>query len=726
MTDETRDTDSYYIFVPSQVGDDHTRVLKHADTFGVFDRSGDILPVGRREHGVYRHGTRVLSRMSLAMTDGLPMVLGSTVVDGNDMLVVHLTNPDLYVRAGGDAPARHLPRGSLHVLRALLLWRGVLYERLRITNHDLAPVDIDFDVAYGADYADIFEVRGARRPARGQDLAPQVAAAEVVLGYLGLDRVVRRTRIAFAPAPAAIDGRHARLRLHLEPHAAVEQLITVVPAIGDERLVATDFDQGVADNAAALQAMQANVCRAAGINEHFNNWVNRSITDLCLLSLDTADGPYPAAGVPWFSTVFGRDGIITAFECLWAWPELARGVLAHLAATQADAVEAARDAEPGKILHESRSGEMAALGEIPFGRYYGSVDATPLFVMLAGAYFQRTHDLEFARALWPHVDRALRWMDEYGDMDGDGFVEYQRRSADGLGNHGWKDSSDSVFHAGGELARAPIALCEVQGYTYAARLHAAELARQLGDAARAEALRRQADRLRDEFDRRFWLEDLGTYALALDADKRPCRVRTSNAGHCLWSGIARAERAPALARTLLSDEMFSGWGVRTVAASEARYNPMSYHNGSVWPHDNAIVAHGLAAYGFAAEALAIFEGMFAAGTHVDLHRMPELFCGFRRRAAEGPTRYPVACSPQAWAAGAVLLLLQSILGLSFDGAGREIRLVRPALPASLPWLELHGLRLLGGSADLRLERFPDDVSVRVLSRRGGVHVSMIK
>jgi glycogen debranching enzyme len=369
---------------------------------------------------------------------------------------------------------------------------------------------------------------------------------------------------------------------------------------------------------------------------------------------------------------------------------------------------------------------MAALGEVPFGRYYGSVDSTPLFVLLAGSYYQRTGDLEFVRSIWPNVERALGWIDAHGDRDGDGFVEYYRKSRDGLVQQGWKDSQDSVFHADGALAQGPIALCEVQGYVYAARTAAADLADALGRVGRAAELRAQAAALRDRFEQAYWCDDLGTYALALDGQKRPCRVRTSNAGQCLFTGIVRPDRARRLAQTLLHPDSFSGWGIRTVAATEARFNPMAYHNGSIWPHDNALIALGLARYRQHEGAERVLQGMFDASLFLDLHRMPELFCGFARRPGEGPTLYPVACSPQAWAAGTAFQLVQACLGLQIDGPHGRIGLCYPRMPEFLEVMRLTNLRVGEASIDLHLLRHGSDVGVNVLRRQGELEVYVVK
>ncbi len=441
-----------------------------------------------------------------------------------------------------------------------------------------------------------------------------------------------------------------------------------------------------------------------------------------MMMTDTPYGPYPYAGLPWFNCPFGRDGIITALESLWMAPWIGKGVLAYLASTQATGTIPDSDAQPGKILHESRLGEMARLKEVPFARYYGSVDATPLFVMLAAAYYERTADRDSIKKIWPSVDLALRWIDEYGDMDRDGFVEYSRQSSTGLEQQGWKDSRDSIFHADGALVEGPVALCEVQGYVYAAKRGAATLARALGLGERAQALDQQARTLQERFEKAFWCEGIATYALALDGEKQPCRVRASNAGHCLFTGIANRDHAEQVGETLLGDDFFSGWGIRTLGSTEVRYNPMSYHDGSVWPHDNALIAAGLARYGLRDSALKIAAALFDVSRFMDLRRLPELFCGFTRRPTDGPILYPVACAPQSWAVASVFLLVQACLGISISGAQAEVRFTHPVLPDAIQYLEIKNLRVGEASVDLAVRHKARGVSVNIERRQGNVNV----
>jgi glycogen debranching enzyme len=716
----TQILEDYYILATRTRQDERTRVIKHGDSFAVFDHAGMIRQAGIGELGLYHCDTRYLSTFEIAIERRRPLLLNSTVLRDN-LLNVDLANPDL-----PDRPDP-LPRDSVHVFSQSFLWQRCWHARLRLHNYALRAVEVELSLLFEADHADIFEVRGVHRARRGERLPPVIGAGEIALGYEGLDRVKRTTRLVFQPAPATLTARRASYRLRIAPQG--HEVIDVCAGFeqdGAPPPAMQSFD-AAHQQAAAVHAQHSDERAAVHTsNAKFEEWLERSAADIEMMVTDTPHGAYPYAGVPWFSTPFGRDGIITAYEMLWLDPGLARGVLAFLAATQATAHDPEHDAEPGKIIHEARGGEMAALGEVPFGRYYGSIDATPLFVVLAEAYYRRTADRALIEQIWPNVDRALVWIERHGDLDGDGFLEYARRSSRGLSSQGWKDSVDSVSHASGELAVGPIALCEVQGYAYAARRAGAALARALGLGDRAAGLDRDADALRERFERAFWSEELGSYALALDGDKRPCLVRASNAGHCLFTGIASPERARRVVATLLDDRTFSGWGIRTLDAGEARYNPLSYHNGSVWPHDNAIIALGMARYGHKHGCARVLSALYEASLHFDLRRMPELFCGFGPRPYEGPTHYPVACAPQAWAAGSVFLLLQACLGLEIDAMQSKIVLDRPILPACLAQLTIRRLQVGAARVDLVLENHADDVGVHLVNRRGDVGVVIAK
>jgi len=709
----------YFILATSAPADENDRVLKHGESFAIFDRWGDIRPVGLGEEGLFHRGTRHLSGLRLRIGDERPLLLGSTTRRDSSRLAIDLTNPDMTVDGA------LLRSGTIHLSRTKVLWAAACHERIVIRNFGDETVTLPISLRFAADYADIFEVRGMERPARGTLHEPRIEPDGLILAYEGLDGVGRTTRIGFVPVPDVIEAHGVAYRVELPPGREIEiELRVDCEAESAPRRI--DFESALDRATAEIRGRMDRSARISSSSELFDEWVDRSLADVVMMTSETSEGSYPYAGIPWFSTVFGRDGIITAFQLLWVQPSLARGVLGHLAAMQATADDPVRDAQPGKILHEVRQGEMAALGEVPFARYYGSHDATPLFVMLAEAYHRHTGDLEFIRGLWPNVEAALAWLDGPADPDGDGFVEYARRTPTGLVQQGWKDSHDSVFHADGRLADAPIALCEIQGYAYAARTAAATLADRLDLPDRAHLLREQADALRARFDDAFWVEELGTYGIALDGDKRLCRVRTSNPGHCLWAGIAAPERAASVAAELLDESMDSGWGLRTLAAGQARYNPMSYHNGSVWPHDNALAALGLSRYGFGEAAGRITRGLFDASRHFDLARMPELFCGFSRRPGEGPTRYPVACAPQAWAAGSVFMLLQACMGLEVDATSRTLLISNARLPDFLDHLRIENVAIGETRLDVRLQREGEGVGIEVLERSGEISVVNVR
>ena len=619
-----------------RVGKQNTHAIKYGDTFAVFDLFGDINAL--RECGVYRQDTRFLSRLALRIDNERPALVNSAVSDDSVVVTIDLAFRDLRIR------------------RTKFLWNAMLYERLEIQNGSDSTVELSLEV--GADFVDLFEVRGFKRASRGCFDPVRVRGNTIQFSYEGLDPQCRQTTIRSDPPPD--ESAASRMCFRLKPTSQTVIDVSVRCELGDRSSASiAGFDEALQRIRFALSPATEVAPKFVAANNQFNAWLRRSLTDLRMMLTETPHGVYPYAGLPWYSTPFGRDGIITALECLSFDPSIARGVLTYLAATQATEENPERDAQPGKILHETRAGEMAACGEIPFDRYYGSIDATPLFVMLAGAYYDRTKDIDLIRSIWSNIGHALSWIDTFGDLDGDGFIEYARSARGGLRNQGWKDSDNAIFHADGTLPDGPIALCEVQGYVFAAKRAAANLARILGNNALAERLSGQAESLRRQFEEIFWCEQLSTYAIALDGRKKRCQVRASNAGHCLFAGIASADRAARVAAMLMSEQSFSDWGIRTIAATESRYDPMSYHNGSIWPHDNAIIAAGFARYGLKKEAAAIFQALFDASSYFELNRMPELFGGFAREPGVGPTHYPVSCSPQTWSACAVFLLIDA-------------------------------------------------------------------
>ena len=683
-----------YVRAQSSLADNQTDVLMTGDLFAVFDRRGDFRTLSSTEQGLFYKEMRHLSRLVLRLEEHAPLLLSSSVRLDNAVFTADLTNPDLRL-----TDHRDLGRGKLHFSRSTFLWGNTCRQRIQVQNYDAEMVTLELIIELESDFADIFEVRGFQRNRRGNLLNPRLEPSAVTLLYQGLDGIQRGTRIESSILPAVVSASQMQIPIQLSKGEQIEVAIDIDCRVGEA--VDVSHLEGNVLNLIEKRGAEISGVDIYTSNEQFNNWIGRSVADLKMLVTSTSEGLYPYAGVPWFSTIFGRDGIVTGLEYLWMCPEIAKGVLTCLSSTQATELDPDRDAEPGKILHEMRQSEMAHIGEVPFGRYYGSVDSTPLFVLLAAAYYKRTGDLELVSRISPNIERALNWIDQYGDRDEDGFVEYGRSSRYGLSQQGWKDSHDSVFHSDGTLAEGPIALCEVQGYVYAAKREIADLFEDLGKREKPASLRNEAALLKDRFHEAFWCEKMSSYAIALDGEKRRCEVISSNAGQILFTGLGSADHCRKIVSELESEIFYSGWGVRTIAASEARYNPMSYHNGSVWPHDNALIAYGLSGEKDKALAERILTGLFDASVFFDLHRMPELFCGFPKRPGEAPTLYPVACAPQAWAAGSVFLILQSCLGMKIDALGTAIHFIHPMLPECIPYVRLTGIRV--GSAEVSLE-----------------------
>jgi glycogen debranching enzyme len=694
--------------------------LKHNDTFAVIDSHGDIGASSGEPDGVFDNDTRFLSRLELRLNGHGTLLLGGGVRDDNSMTTVHLTNPDIF---DGKTPV--LAKDSIHVVRTCFVWNKSFQSRISVRNYGCHAVDLNIDVLFENDFADIFEVRGMQRQQRGRSIPSEVDGSRVTLSYVGLDDVCYRSSLNFMPQPSEFRPGVAKYRFRLDPGERTSIFITMAVDGGNGSVDQPTFFESFK---AATRVNRRGIRSRIGIgtsSDIFNQVIARSLSDLRLLMTETPQGEYPYAGIPWYSTTFGRDGLITALQLLWCMPSVAKGTLRRLAALQATEYDPVNDAEPGKIIHEMRGGEMARLREVPFARYYGSVDATPLFVLLAGEHFARTLDDSLMKEIWPNIQAALRWIDEHSREDPHGLLRHSRNNDGGLSNQGWKDSYDSIFHADGRLAEGSIALIEVQAYVVAAKRSIAAVASRLGEDRKAQELRSQAEHLATKIDQLFWSDRIGNYGIALDGAGELCEVQTSNAGHLLFAGAISAAKARQVASTLMSSKFLSGWGIRTVADGEVRYNPMSYHNGSIWPHDNALFGIGLDRYSLKLSAATLFEAMIGAASRMDLQRLPELFCGFARSRGQSPTLYPVACSPQAWASAAPLGMLQACLGIRFEPEQNRIYFERPVLPSFVDMIVLQNLELNGGLIDVGLFRSGDSVSAKVLKNEGNIQVEAL-
>lgn len=696
-------------------------VIKEGAIFLCSRPNGDILPGLVSGEGFYFEDTRFLSEFRLTV-GGKPLVLLSSSDDLAYALVVDSTNPNIT-----EGKVLKVPQQTLSIQRFRIM-RDRLYERISIRSYGRAPIHTRLQLSLGADYADTFEVRGVTsRKERGQALLPKAVPGGLRFAYVGQDDVFRETLIGFDPPPSNLkldaNSSVATWDLHLEPMQKVVFEVTAEPSVDGAQRPAQDLDVAERGAFAAYERWRGSGTSIKTDNEHFNGFINAAVRDLKALKTDVAGGEIFAAGIPWYVAPFGRDSLITSYEAMLWNPATAVDCLRVLAKFQAVVDDPWRDAEPGKILHELRMGELAKANLIPHTPYYGTVDATPLYLMLAGSYFRWTGDLQLMRELKPSFDAALGWMAHYGDRDGDGFVEYFQRSPAGLKNQGWKDSEDCIVHADGSLAEGPIALVEVQGYVFLAKKRIAEVYAALGDLETASLLRKEAEELKDAFDSAYWMPEEGTFALALDGKKRQVKGVTSNPGHCLYCGIVKPERAGLVAQRLMAPDMFSGWGVRTLSKSSPAYNPMGYHLGSVWPHDNVIAAAGFKRYGIVDATERIASALFDAAMTARDSRLDELYCGFDRRPGLPPVSYPVACSPQAWAAAVPIALVQAFLGISADAPSNVLTVSQPKLPPWLNRVEVSNLSVGDSRIGMNFNRDGVHTAFALTDRTGDVLVT---
>jgi glycogen debranching enzyme len=689
-------------------------IIREDGLFFLTDTDGSIPLHNDSGFGLYHNDTRYLSGWDVSLIGVEPICLLSTAQLGFGEEQV-LTNPELINERG-----EVLSSGSLEIRRQRVLDQA-LFESTRLTNFALVPLAVTLQYQFDADFADLFEVRGIRRKQRGQLLRPRLRPSAVTFAYRGLDNVVREVSVQFRRQPDLLRRHRAVFHLKIEPGEAEEIGVEVAvdqpagPGTGSAR-------QSTVSLGESHRQWKESCTRVLTSNDLFNAALDRSAADLRVLWANRGpDLSYVSAGVPWYDTLFGRDSALAAMMSLALRPQMARDILRCLACFQGKVSDPSREEEPGKIIHEVRQCEMANTGEVVFGRYYGSVDSTPLFVLLAAEYYRWTADLELMKELQRSIDAGLAWIDRFGDLDGDGYLEYIKKAPHGLDNQGWKDSGDGIVDEDGNLLKPPVALVEVQGYVYAAKQAIADVYDALGEASQAQELRAEAAALRRRINTDFWRPE-GYYALALDADKRPARVLSSNAGQLLWTGAPPRAKARSQIDRLVRNDMFSGWGIRTLSSSAKRYNPMGYHLGTIWPHDNALIMAGLKRYAAEVELNEIATAICDATYAFPHFRLPELFSGAPRSAHHAPVPYPVACRPQAWAAGTFPLMLQAILGLRPNAPTNELFIVRPRLPYWLDSVRLQGLRVGQSEVDLLYHRRGDRTRIDVLGVRGPLKV----
>jgi glycogen debranching enzyme len=703
-----------------------TEVLKEGDTFLVTLPDGSIPVDNGAGLGFYHRDTRFLNCLEMSVNGTAPVFLSAYTRDSH-FGQMEFTNQEL--------PSENCPVAPMSVhMRVLRTLREGIHQRIRLTGYEREKVEVVLSLLVGADFVDIFEVRGLRRPRRGQILPVKLEKHGFVLGYRGLDGSVRSVAVAFAPAPRSLEevgaGRvRATFQMTLTPGSKHYVHLHAVPKIHGEEaaglpvasVVPKSFKLALAKNYEDYNRWKQRCTSFYCDDPLFNQLLNRTVTDIYSLSADYPGiGRIVEAGVPWYAAPFGRDALIVAWQTMWVNPDIACETLYFLARLQGDRDNPGRDEQPGKIIHELRRGEVTACGETPHNPYYGSVDSTLWFIVILYELVVWLGQDKILQDLRPALDRALEWCSRYGDLDEDLFIEYRRNAEKGLINQGWKDSWDAVVDPSGRLAEGPVALVEVQGYYYKALMGASRLYQHLGETARAVRLRNRARKLRRLFLENFWLEENKWLAFALDGAKNRIVTAVSNPGHCLFTGILPRKMAVQVARRLLAPDFFSGWGIRTMSNREAVFNPLSYHNGTVWPHDNAIILTGFRAAGLAHLIEPVATSLYQAAVGFPYLRLPELFCGFARRTDASPVHYPVACNPQAWAVGAWLQILQAMLGLSCHG--NQVRVSRPVLPKWINELTVSNLTVGSGRVDLEFTRDRNKTYCSVRKTNGPVHV----
>ncbi|MBM7839641.1 glycogen debranching enzyme [Alkalihalobacillus xiaoxiensis] len=692
------------------------RVIKENDLFLLTDKHGNIPKDHPYGPGLYAKDTRFLSQFELKINGKEPILLTSSGGD-NYMASMKLTNP--HIEENGEV---ELWRESVELERKRFIFDGVCYEEIIAKSYAPKPIHFNVSLHLDADFIDMFLIRGFQSGNTGERQATEVSDAKLVFHYNGADGLARATHISWNEQPTTITENSVAYGVELNHGESKHLVFAVAPGWNHEEPHVKEHGEALSGLLAQYENWNRSNPIVTSDRKDVVRLFERGLADLNVLQTDIGRGPMPVAGLPWFAVPFGRDSLIASLQALPFKPHLAKATLKTMAVYQGTKVDPWRDEQPGKIMHELRQGELAKTNQVPFTPYYGTVDATPLFLILLVEYVKTTGDLALLTELEGTVEGALMWIDEYGDLDGDGFVEYHQESSKGIANQGWKDSADSIVHRTGDFAETPIALAEVQGYVYQAKKGLSELFTETGKEEKAVQLNQEAETLKGKFEQAFWMPEQQFYAVALDKEKKQVGTLTTNPGHVLMSEMLQADRALHVSDAFVTEAFFSGYGIRTMAEGEAAYNPMSYHDGSIWPHDNSMILLGMSKLGHQAQAGVVIEGLLKAAGDFEYDRLPELFCGYNDQQPVVP--YPVACSPQAWAAGTSLVFIQSMLGLTTNVLKKEV-IVRPALIAEMNELHVRNIPVGKGLLEVKVTRQQNDFKVEILSNTTGLEIDIM-